>query len=124
MLKIKGDKELIRTIRKYAKAYPKAVLESIEEQGHKIMLESKKQVPVKTGRLKRSGRVFVENVLNKVTLAYGTSYGLNVHERYEVFHKNGKPRFLQDPILEAAGTWQMDMILLIRRNIRRQGLQP
>lgn len=95
--------------------------------GEQIMAESKRRVPVDTGNLRASGHVQApktENLSVSVTLGYGgpgVGYALPVHERFDVRHKVGGPKYLEQPVMEFAG--QMEAILArdLRRELDRVG---
>lgn len=82
--------------------------EDVEE----LMAESRSQVPVDTGALQDSS--YIEETPDGLKFGYGgahaqfnskrneytTEYQLAVHERLDVYHTNGKAKFLEDPVNE------------------------
>jgi hypothetical protein len=102
--------ELELTIRKVERGTKKATLAAIKE----IYEESQMQVPKDTGTLARSGYYHVTGgyrtefvgtvgygkpgVVNPKSGQEADGYMVQVHEDLSVHHKNGKAKFLEDPI--------------------------
>ena len=119
-VKIKGEKELERELRRLEKAYPDAVAISLYEVAlDPIFRESQEEVPVDTGRLRSSGGVVLRGSKREpeVIVFYGTNYALPVHQRVEVPHATGKARFLSDPFLRVAPQLLSLLVAGTRKNI-------
>jgi hypothetical protein len=100
------------SIRKVERGTKKATLAAIKE----IYEESQKQVPKDTGTLARSGYYRVDGGYRTEFIGivgYGApgninpksgeeaqGYMIEVHEDLTKYHKNGKAKFLEDPIKE------------------------
>lgn len=106
--KIEGYKELEASLRRSGLNILSASKQGLYEEGEEIFAESQQEVPVDTGALKRSG--YIEKQGNSVDIGYGRSeelgasnqtpntYMVAVHERLDVYHPNGKAKFLEDPV--------------------------
>ena len=106
--KIEGYKELEASLKRSGLNLLSASKQGLYEEGEEIFEESQLEVPVDTGALKRSG--YSEKQGNSVDIGYGRSeelgasnetpntYMVAVHERLDVYHPNGKAKFLEDPV--------------------------
>jgi len=121
-LRIKGDKELIRTLNRIKNESPIALGAALYQEGQEIMSDSKENyVPVDLSTLKTSGHVELPEIKSTsitVTMGYGgaaSEYALAVHEtpsRYDppswrgkTVHFNvGGPKYLEIPLNTAART--------------------
>lgn len=78
-----------------------------------IMTRSKDEfVPVELGNLKNTGHVSIDPNKLVVTLAYGgpgVDYAVIQHERLDFQHRVGGPKYLERPLMEAAGTLLADV---------------
>ena len=122
-VKIKGDKELERELRKLERAFPDAVAITLFEIAvDPIFKESQEEVPVDTGRLRSSGGVTLKSRgllrSREAVVFYGTNYALPVHQRTEIPHTTGKARFLVDPFERAAPGILGMLVAGARRNIK------
>lgn len=84
-----------------------AAVRALYQEAEAIMTASKGIVPVDTGALRASGHVELPEthagVGVSVTLGYGTSYAVYVHEDVMLHHKPPtQAKFLERPMLEAA----------------------
>jgi hypothetical protein len=73
-----------------------------------IFEQSQRIVPVKTGRLKRSGYCRIVPAQGRrqarVEIGYGTGYGIYVHEDLAAYHAEPtQAKFLQGPLEEQRG---------------------
>lgn len=96
--KIEGVDDVARNIRKLAAEYPAAVGASLFEEGQAIQAASQQLVPVDTGRLRASAYTNPPREGSdgpEVTVGYGTTYALPVHERVEAYHATGQAKFLE-----------------------------
>lgn len=94
--KIKGMAQAIRNIRKFAKENPGRVRRALLRWGEETMAVSKELCPVKTGNLRGTGRVEVNE--GRMELLYGGTaapYATIVHETHPT-----KSKFLQRPMLQ------------------------
>ena len=106
--KIEGYKQLEASLKRSGLDILKASKQGLYDEGEEIFEESQLEVPVDTGALKRSG--YIEKQGNSVNIGYGRSnelgasnqvpktYMVAVHERLDVYHPNGKAKFLEDPV--------------------------
>lgn len=66
-----------------------------------LLDESRKQVPIDTGALSRSGAVSVEGLNG--TVSYDTPYAVVQHEKLSLHHQRGrKAKYLEDPCNDPA----------------------
>lgn len=98
---VHGLAGVLKALQAAGRDMERAVAGSMYAEGQAIMAESVRQVPVDTGRLRASA--YVSSPRDgasgpEVTLGYGTSYALPVHERTEIPHKVGKAKYLEDPM--------------------------
>lgn len=61
-----------------------------------VLDESRKQVPIDTGALSRSGAVSSEG--NIAVVSYDTPYAIRWHEQQANFQRGRKNKYLEDPI--------------------------
>jgi len=115
-LEIVGTKEVQKKLQRLAIKYGVAYTTAIKDEAKELLEESKEQVPVLTGALKNSGRVFSER--NDVIVAYGgvmmheaggeqdtSKYAIPQHERLDYNHpRGGKAKYLEDPFKKRVGT--------------------
>jgi hypothetical protein len=112
---IKNEGELQNALAAFGDKAVEEGGKALYRMGEQIMAESKRRVPVDTGNLRDSGHV--QNPVRQdqsvtVVLGYGgpgIGYALPVHERFDVRHKVGGPKYLEQPVLIFAG--QMEAIL-------------
>lgn len=111
-LTLDGAADLIAMLQAVGADAPAVVAGVLYREGERIMAESKAEVPVETGALKGTGHVQVPETrgdLVSVTLGYGgpaAPYAIIVHEDLMARHLNGKAKYLEDPMLRAAGTME------------------
>ena len=68
-------------LKQLASEVPQWAAQALNEEAEETMTEAKALTPVKTGRLKRSGRVKLATPWElKALLTFGTKYALAVHE--------------------------------------------
>lgn len=95
---VDGDKELIRTLHKLARAMPEAAAEALYEEGMRVDADMVPRIPVDTGRLRATHYVSPpkrpDGVLT-VEVGVGTDYAVAVHERTEIPHATGEAKFLE-----------------------------
>ena len=77
-----------------------AALPGIAEQ---VLTLSKREVPVETGTLMRSGTVTMTNGGRTAEISYNTPYAAYQHEGVDLVHPNGgKAKYLEDPLRASA----------------------
>jgi len=109
--KSKGVQEVKRRLRRLGA--PKGEIEralgaALYQEGLSIIRKAVKRTPKDTGRLRSSQYVELPNMKflgPTVTLGFGTDYALAVHERVEVFHEHGGPKYLESSVNEAIGDY-------------------
>ena len=103
-VRVVGMKALDNRLQAIERSTPREFGEALIEEALMIFADSQELVPVDTGRLRASGVVADEKTFSgqtKAMIAYGTDYGLIVHEKQEVHHVVGEAKFLEKPFLEA-----------------------
>jgi hypothetical protein len=81
------------------------IKDALDEWADRVLEESKKLVPVKTGELQKSGEVIktaiIGNMTPSVEIAYTADYALTIHEDLTLEHPNGgQAKYLEQPMLE------------------------
>ncbi|PPF18269.1 hypothetical protein C5B92_07070 [Rathayibacter sp. AY1A4] len=77
----------------------KAAQDGIEKAARETLARARERVPVRTGRLKRSGRVVADDLT--ATVRFTAPYSFLVHERLDFQHpKGGQAKFLENAALE------------------------
>jgi hypothetical protein len=86
-----------------------------------ILSEANKLVPIKTGDLKRSGKivpVMLSSGVKTYVIVYTMSYALKVHEDLDAFHPVGQAKYLEVPFRMASSTVRRTLAEDIRRDTR------
>lgn len=78
-----------------------------------VLDESRKQVPLDTGALSRSGMVSIDGLA--ATVSYDTPYAVRWHEEQANFQHGRKNKYLEDPCNDPA--LQARMLECLHRNI-------
>ena len=102
-IQITGIARTKKRVDALARADKKALRRGMAKAGRFLLRESKKLVPVKTGKLKASGSSKVlNNSVNKpeYVVSYKKRYAIYVHENLHVFHPVGQAKFLEQPARE------------------------
>ncbi len=68
----------------------------VRDVAQALLDESKKQVPLDTGALQRSGAVDSEGLT--ATISYDTPYAVRWHENDACFQRGRKKKYLEDPV--------------------------
>lgn len=126
-MNLKGGKELQRKLRKIAKRFPEAAGDALYLEANDIMTESKKEVPVDTGRLRNTGFVKPDRSMSMmpvVHLGYNTKYAPRQHEETTWKHPVGKSKYLEDPIRRWRTTGTLKLARTMRERIRVRGSKP
>lgn len=87
-----------------------AAVEAAGERGIRdcaqfILDESRKQVPLDTGALSRSGAVDVQGLSG--TVSYDTPYAVRWHEQQANFQRGRKNKYLEDPLNDRSNVDKM-----------------
>jgi len=101
-----------------ARADKKALRRGMAKAGRFLLRESKKLVPVKTGRLKDSGKSKVLNNSDKhpeYIVSFNKKYAIYVHENLHVFHPIGQAKFLEQPARE----YRRTLIYIIENEVEK-----
>lgn len=115
-----GEKEVQKALDKYKKTAPRALAAALYQEGVAIMGKSVRQCPVDVGTLHKSHYVAPPDTSSrnpKVELGYGTKYGVYVHERTDLKHTVGKPKFLSDPMNDARASYTTRLAMRTKSNI-------
>ena len=104
---IEGAQGIIKAFRVLSRRYRAAFGSALYMQAQVIMAQSKRLVPVDTGRLRATGYVGPPESRGLfkmvVQLGYGTEYALPVHENEDARHTPGlTAKFLEKPANDAA----------------------
>lgn len=99
--KIVGIKNVVKNMEKAAKTVDARTAKALTDEANEILKEAMIECPVETGTLRRSGTV--GKITNSkgsvgVDIGFHTNYAVWVHERTTVAHKQGKAKFLEDPV--------------------------
>lgn len=87
-----------------ANRIPGHAARALDKEANAILARSQRLVPVKTGRLQRSGRRLKVRVGRKgasVKIKYGRKsvpYATAVHQRTDVNHPQGQAKYLEDAV--------------------------
>ena len=90
-----------------------------EAMAEGVYRESQTEVPVDTGRLKRSGKV-IRNNDKTASITYGgrdAIYAPIIHEDRSLNLRNGKAGYLRDPLLRAKNSME-PLLKEIKRRLR------
>jgi hypothetical protein len=104
-----GDKQLQRNIESLARNFPKETGKALRDVGEdKVYDPSQELVPVKTGKLKGTGRIRVSTAESRgVTLkisygGYGVLYAVKIHEDLRLKHpRGGTAKYLERPLMQS-----------------------
>ncbi len=95
-----GPKDIIRDIERLAAEFPQETYTAMGQEVEAIGRDCDIEVPVKTGNLRGSRRVYisVQPGRAKAIIGYICKYALPVHENLQVYHSPPtKAKFLEDP---------------------------
>ena len=105
---VKGIDDLERFCARALDAVMDAGTRALTVEGNEAMTDAKQQTPVDVGTLRASGTVFPPErsaTRATVTLGFGgaaSDYTVPVHERLDVSHPTGGPKYLERPVLARA----------------------
>lgn len=116
-VEVVGMTEAHRQIKLIKMSTPKAVGNALMAAGNYLFERSQPLVPVRTGALKKSGKVNLTKHQGKqaVSVTYNTHYALRVHEDLEMFHTNGQAKYLSQPAKE----YHKTLIHIVKEDLRR-----
>jgi len=148
-LTIKGDKALSKKLLDIAKKTPAAAESALFIEANRIMgISKEKYVPVDWGTLRSAGIVGKNKHVEKpkttftgssVRMGYGSAaadYAIIVHEnpragktggvspsgkKYKRWSTVGGWKFLERPVMENAGSFRVNMFILMKAFLKRQG---
>jgi hypothetical protein len=121
VIKVTGEKKVIKELKRFVKAYPNATGAAMYEEALAIEAESVKLVPVDTGRLSTTHYVSPpKKDASKITckIGYGTNYALPVHERTKVRHTVGQAKYLEVPFKAAMSGLASRMVKRIKKHVK------
>lgn len=104
---IRGARKILKNLRIISRRYEGALGSAIYLQAQSIMAQSKRLVPVDTGRLRATGYVGPPENRGlfriQVQAGYGTEYAVPVHEDMDARHSPGlTAKYLEKPTKAAA----------------------
>ena len=128
-LKVQGMEKVSSKLRVMARTFPEAAAKGLNEAAEITMAWAKIRTPVKTGRLKSTGRVAKMPTKDSLEaqLAFGTDYAVYVHEippppqksegGRSATHKVGQWKYLESAVNEAVsnGTIRRSVMDAIRK---------
>ena len=94
--------------------------EAIIECCRDLKLESQAEVPVDTGKLKNSARIYNNSDANTISysVGYETPYAIYQHENIEFNHPNGgKSKFLEDPFKRNQQKYQTKIASAVKKKL-------
>ena len=101
-----GTSDVLREMRRLAKAYPKAFGAALYKLGVVIMSDALPRTPVEFGVLRASGYVSAPRGSGSntgVELGFGTVYAVPQHERMDYKHpRGGGPKYLERAVSAVA----------------------
>lgn len=100
MSAVKGEKKIKQNLAKAVVSYQDALAAATYVEALNILKESRKRVPVETGRLRNTGYAAPPGKISNpvAQVGYDTEYAVPVHERVEVFHEVGGPLYLKSVV--------------------------
>lgn len=94
----------VRAMFEGLKDLPLRLFRALGEEAKIIAVVSMSRTPVKTGALKMSHIVLINEDRRIIEIIVGgedAPYALYVHENLAAYHKNGQAKFLESAVLEA-----------------------
>jgi hypothetical protein len=119
-IEVKSPSELMRHIRAFALNYPSIVARKCDEEFGQIGGEAQEETPVKTGQLRGSLLVEPAQVADgmiSITLGFHKNYAIYVHENLEAYHKVGKAKFLEDPLMRHLQTFPKELVDAVEQSL-------
>jgi hypothetical protein len=120
-----GQPKLIQALIAAGRFAPQALGQALYEEGSMAFKQSQKEVPVRKGYLKNSGRITLEQAGGdvEVTITYGSAaadYAAPVHDLNKNYRNGRKWHYVADPV--KARTNGMDQRLAKRINRSIEGM--
>lgn|GEM_PF-2776545 len=103
--RIEGTERIQRKLEQLRKSVPQSVVIGLFRLGEKVMDATLKRVPTDTGELRDSAYVAAPQLtgqVGSVEVGFGAEHAPAVHEKTEVSHNTGEPKFLEKAIMEEA----------------------
>lgn len=97
-------KKVQRQLTAIKKQGRRAANDAMSEEANRILSRSKKLVPVKSGRLRDSGKVKTDKTGSGVEheVVFDAPYAFSVHERTDIKHPRGRAKYLEIAAKEQA----------------------
>ena len=109
-VEFEGAEEMQRTLRRIADSVPDQAEDALKQEAEVLAAQARDRAPVLTGALKDSIRVGKTTRsggdISVPIIAGGPSapHAAAVHEDLDAQHSNGQAKFLEQPVMEAAGS--------------------
>ena len=106
-LRLTGLDEVRKRVERAQEAAPSEIAGALNEEAERVMTRAKRLTPVDTGTLRASGIVESPEFRRFeviITLGFGgpaAPYAIFVHERTEIRHTVGQPKFLEDAVIQS-----------------------
>jgi hypothetical protein len=103
-VELTGIESLVRMMVLAGAKAPEALGQALYQEGQLAFRQSQKEVPVKLGNLKGSGRLWPPTVVGgnvEIRISYGSTavtYAAAVHERNKKYKKGRKWKYVYDPV--------------------------
>lgn len=101
---VTGLAQVLRAFDRAVSGIPDALAAAIYQEEQEIIGVAQERTPVDIGRLRATGYAAPPKKTMQGPegeIGFGTDYGLAVHERVEVWHRVGGPKFLESAVNEA-----------------------
>ena len=99
---VTGQDAIARAVAEQLASLPGAVQIALLVEGAAIAADAAQRCPVDTGTLK--GSVYVIPAGTGVQVGFSAPYAVEVHERTDISHDDGEPKFLEKAKNAAAST--------------------
>lgn len=113
---VTGTEEMAQVLKQLSERAAPAMAKALTNEAERIMGEAKDLCPVDTGTLKASGHVQEPELIGErvsVTMGFGgaaSDYAIIVHEDLSAYHPVGQAKFLEQPLMEAAGSMESRIV--------------
>ena len=120
---VSGGDRLRRRLLGVSAAAEGAVTETLKLAGADLKTRSQQLVPVDTGTLRDSAYATVDHGITgpELTVGYAADYAIYVHERLDVFHPVGGPKYLERPFNDQRARYIAMLEAGIIGGIRKRG---
>ncbi len=119
-IEVKSPSEVMRKIHEFAQSFPTVTAKKVNEEFGVVGGESQEEAPVKTGQMRASLLVEPAQVSDgriSITLGYHKNYSIYVHENLEAYHKVGKAKFLEDPLMRHLQTLPQELVDAVEQSL-------